>query len=41
MLNKIVDAIGFKLGQAFGDEFTIYSDTEEQGVTAPCFLLLF
>ncbi|AEG59587.1 phage tail terminator family protein [Desulforamulus ruminis] len=39
MLNKIVDAIGFKLGQAFGDEFTIYSDTEEQGVTAPCFFI--
>lgn len=41
MLNAIMDAVTQKLDELFGDEYTIYKDTVDQGLTEPCFFVQF
>lgn len=37
--NDVVDAIAIKLNQSFGDSFTIYTESIEQGFEEPCFFI--
>lgn len=39
MLNDIIDGISTNLNLAFGDEYEIYSENVEQGLTEPCFFI--
>lgn len=39
MINNIIAAISHKLRQAYGDEYGIYSEDEEQGLPTPCFFI--
>ena len=39
MINEVVDSIAISLFQEFGEEYSIYTDTVEQGLQEPCFLL--
>ncbi|WP_313803267.1 DUF6838 family protein [Cytobacillus sp.] len=38
-INDVIDAIAIKLHQTFGDSFTIYKDSIEQGFQEPCFFI--
>jgi hypothetical protein len=38
-INDVIDAIAVKLHQTFGDSFTIYKDSIEQGFQEPCFFI--
>lgn len=38
-INDIVDAIAIKLHQTFGDGYTIYTESIEQGFEEPCFFI--
>lgn len=39
MINDIINAIAIKLHETFGDEYEIYQNDIEQGLTEPCFLI--
>lgn len=39
MINGIVDSIAIALFQEFGEEYSIYTDTVEQGLKEPCFFI--
>lgn len=39
MINSIIEAIGISLNAEFGDEYTIYSESVEQGLNKPCFFV--
>jgi len=39
MLNEIIAGISRKLNAAFGDEYEIYENDVEQGLTEPCFFI--
>ena len=39
MINEIVDSIAISLFQEFGEEYSIYTDTVEQGLQEPCFFI--
>ena len=39
MINKIIDGISVAIGSEFGDEYEIYTESVEQGLTEPCFLI--
>jgi len=41
MLTDILDGVNRKLKELFGAEVVIYTDTVEQGLKEPCFLLAF
>ncbi|MEK5070257.1 phage tail terminator family protein [Sporosarcina sp. FSL K6-1508] len=38
-INDVVDAIAIKLHKTFGDEYTIYTESIEQGFQKPCFFI--
>ena len=37
MINKIIDGICIAIHSEFSDDYEIYTETVEQGLTAPCF----
>lgn len=37
MINKIIDGICIAIHSEFGDDYEIYTETAEQGLTEPCF----
>lgn len=39
MINSIIEAISIALNAEFGDEYTIYTETVEQGLKEPCFFV--
>lgn len=39
MINEIIDSIAIALFQEFGEEYSIYTDTVEQGLQEPCFFI--
>lgn len=39
MINKIIDGIAIKLNKEFGDDYSIYTETVEQGLQEPCFFI--
>lgn len=39
MVNKIVDGIVQAISAAYGEEYEIYTENVEQGLTEPCFLI--
>ena len=39
MLNEIIKGISMALNAAFGDEYKIYQNDVEQGLTEPCFFI--
>lgn len=39
MVDNIIDGISIKLNEVFGDEFNIYGEDIEQGLTEPCFFI--
>lgn len=39
MVNKIVDSIVQAISAAYGEEYEIYTENVEQGLTEPCFLI--
>lgn len=39
MINEIVEAIAISLFEEFGEEYSIYTDTVEQGLKEPCFFI--
>jgi hypothetical protein len=39
MLNSIIDSIAIKLNQEFGDSYSIYTESVEQGLNEPCFFI--
>lgn len=39
MINSIIEAISIALNAEFGDEYRIYADNIEQGLTEPCFFI--
>ena len=39
MINKIIDGICAVINLEFGDEYEIYTESIEQGLEEPCFLL--
>lgn len=39
MINSIIDSIGISLNAEFGDKYTIYSESVEQGLKEPCFFI--
>ena len=39
MINSIIDSIGISLNAEFGDKYTIYSESIEQGLKEPCFFI--
>lgn len=39
MINSIVEGISISLNAAFGDDFTIYTESVEQGLKEPCFFV--
>lgn len=40
MVNKIIDRIAFAIYNAFGEDYEIYTESMEQGLTEPCFSIL-
>ena len=38
-INDVVDAIAIKLHETFGDGYTIYTESIEQGFQEPCFFI--
>ena len=39
MINSIIEAISIALNAEFGDDFTIYTEEQEQGLKEPCFFI--
>lgn len=39
MINSIIEAISTSLNAEFGDEYSIYTESVEQGLKEPCFFL--
>lgn len=39
MINSIVEAISISLNAEFGDEYTTYTESVEQGLKEPCFFV--
>ncbi len=39
MINSIIESIGVSLNAEFGDEYIIYTESIEQGLSEPCFFL--
>ena len=39
MINSIIRAISVSLNNEFGDNYTIYTETVEQGLKEPCFFI--
>lgn len=39
MINSIIESISISLNAEFGDEFTTYTESMEQGLNKPCFFL--
>lgn len=39
MINKLTDGIVAAIHEEFGDEYEIYTENVEQGLTEPCFLI--
>lgn len=39
MINSIIELIGVSLNAEFGDEYIIYTESIEQGLSEPCFFL--
>ena len=40
MINKIIDGISVAINSEFGDDYEIYTDFVEQGLTEPCFSIV-
>lgn len=40
MIKKIIDAVSVSINAEFGDEYEIYTENLEQGLTEPCFSIL-
>lgn len=40
MINKIIDGISVAINSEFGDEYEIYTESVEQGLTEPCFSIV-
>ena len=40
MINKIIDGISVAINSEFGDNYEIYTDLVEQGLTEPCFSIV-
>lgn len=40
MINSITEAISAAVNAEFGDDYTIYTEAVEQGLTEPCFFVL-
>lgn len=40
MINKIIDGISVAINSEFGDNYEIYTESVEQGLTEPCFSIL-
>lgn len=40
MINKIIDGISISLNAEFGDNYKIYTESIEQGLTEPCFSII-
>ena len=38
MINSIIEAISISLNAEFGDDYTTYTESIEQGLNKPCFL---
>lgn len=39
MINSIIESISISLNAEFGDEYTIYTESVEQGLNEPCFFV--
>lgn len=39
MINSIIEAISISLNAEFGDEYTTYTESVEQGLNEPCFFV--
>lgn len=39
MINSIIESISISLNAEFGDEYTTYTESVEQGLNEPCFFL--
>lgn len=39
MINKIIDAISIAIFNEFGEDYTIYTESVEQGLKTPCFFI--
>ena len=39
MINSIIESISIALNAEFGDDYTIYSESVEQGLKEPCFFV--
>lgn len=39
MINSIIEAVSISLNAEFGDNYTIYTETVEQGLNEPCFFI--
>ncbi|WP_315169498.1 phage tail terminator family protein [Metaclostridioides mangenotii] len=39
MINKLINGISIRLNQIFGDDYSIYTETVEQGFEEPCFFI--
>lgn len=39
MINSIIEAISISINSEFGDDFTIYTESVEQGLNEPCFFI--
>lgn len=39
MINSIIESISISLNAEFGDDYTIYTESVEQGLNEPCFFL--
>lgn len=39
MINKVIDGICLALNEEFGDDYTIYTESIEQGLKEPCFFV--
>ena len=39
MINSIIESISISLNAEFGDEYTTYTESVEQGLNEPCFFV--
>ena len=39
MINSIIEAISIALNAEFGDDYTTYTEEQEQGLKEPCFFI--
>lgn len=39
MINSIIESISISLNAEFGDDYTIYTESVEQGLNEPCFFI--